>query len=158
MIEEYPQFYHYKAGLASTYLYRGELLLALGQPEPATAELTKSLAVLCELLDRHGVLTKSMLIRGNTFLCLGRASAAADKKDEAAAHWKNAAKVFELALRTTQTTSTTAGVLPKQNGFQRQSQNESAVRFGLGISFSCGQCCNVFNWLAGKILAGTSSP
>jgi hypothetical protein len=65
----------------------------------ATAELTKSLAVSRELLDRHGVLTRSMLIRGNTFLALGRARAAAGKKDEAAAHWKNAAKVFEIALR-----------------------------------------------------------
>jgi serine/threonine protein kinase/tetratricopeptide (TPR) repeat protein len=98
LIEENPHLYFYKAGLASTYLYRGELLLALGQPEQATAELTRSLAVSRELLDRHGVLTRSMLIRGNTFLALGRARAAAGKKPEALGHWKNAAKVFEIAL------------------------------------------------------------
>ncbi len=98
LIEEFPEVSYYKAGLAETYLYRGELLLSLGQPEPATAELTKSLAVSRELLDRHGVLTKSLLIRGNTFLALARARAAAGKPDEAAAHWKNAAKVFEVAL------------------------------------------------------------
>jgi len=71
---------------------------ALDQPELATTELTKSLAVSRELLDRHGVLTRSLLIRGSTFLALGRARAAAGKKDEALAHWKNAAKVFEIAL------------------------------------------------------------
>ena len=99
LIEESPHLYFYKAGLASTYLYRGELLLSLEQPEAATAELTKSLAASRILLDRHGALTRSMLIRGNTFLALGRARAAAGKKDEAAAHWKNAAKVFEIALK-----------------------------------------------------------
>ena len=40
-----------------------------------------------------------MLVRGQTFLALGRARAAAGKTDEAAGHWKNAAKVFELALK-----------------------------------------------------------
>jgi serine/threonine protein kinase/tetratricopeptide (TPR) repeat protein len=80
LIEDNPHFHFYKAGLASTYLYRGELLLALEQAEPATAELTKSLPVSRELLDRHGVLTRSMLIRGNTFLALGRARAAAGKR------------------------------------------------------------------------------
>jgi tetratricopeptide (TPR) repeat protein len=99
LVEENPHLYFYKAGLASTYLYRGELLLALDQPDEATAELTKSLAVSRVLIDRHGVLTKSMLIRGKTFLAIGRARAAAGKPDEAQAHWKNAAKVFELALR-----------------------------------------------------------
>jgi tetratricopeptide (TPR) repeat protein len=99
LIDEHPHLYFYKAELASTYLYRRELLLALGQPEVATAELTKSLAVSSDLLDRHGVLTRSLLIRGNTFLALGRARAAAGKQDEAAAHWKNAAKVFEIALK-----------------------------------------------------------
>ncbi|HVL15384.1 MAG TPA: hypothetical protein VM529_22625, partial [Gemmata sp.] len=99
LVEENPHLYFYKSGLASTHLYRGELLLALDQPEPATAELTKSLAVSRVLIDRHGVLTKSMLVRGNTFLALGRARAAAGKPDEAAGHLKNAAKVFELALR-----------------------------------------------------------
>ena len=99
LIEEFPHVVHFRAGLAETHLYRGELLLSLDQPEPATAELTKSLAVSRELLDRHGTLTKSMLIRGNTFLALGQARAAAGKPDEAAAHWKNAAKVFEIAMK-----------------------------------------------------------
>jgi tetratricopeptide (TPR) repeat protein len=99
LIEENPHLYFYKAGLASTHLYRGELLLALDQPNEATDELTKSLAVSRVLIDRHGVLTKSMLVRGKTFLAIGRARAAAGKPDEALAHWKNAAKVFELALR-----------------------------------------------------------
>ena len=98
LIEENPHLDYYKAGLASTYLYRGELLLSLDQPEPATAELTKSLAVSRELLERHGIVSASMLIRGKSFLALGRARAAAGKKDEAAAHWTNAAKVFDLAL------------------------------------------------------------
>jgi eukaryotic-like serine/threonine-protein kinase len=99
LAEEYPQVHFYEAGLASIYLYRGELLLALEQPEPAAAELMKSLAVSRMLLDRHGVLTRSMLIRGNTFLALGRARAAARNKSEALAFWKNAATVFEIALR-----------------------------------------------------------
>jgi tetratricopeptide (TPR) repeat protein len=99
LVEENPHLFFYKAGLASTHLYRGELLLALDQPDEATAELTKSLAVSRVLIDRHGVLTRSMLVRGNTFLALGRARAAAGKPDEALAHWKNAAKVFELALQ-----------------------------------------------------------
>ena len=99
LIEEFPHVVHFRAGLAETHLYRGELLLSLDQPEPATAELTKSLAESRELLDRHGTLTKSMLIRGNTFLALGQARAAAGKPDEAAAHWKNAAKVFEIAMK-----------------------------------------------------------
>ena len=98
LIEENPHLNFYKAGLASTYLYRGELLLSLDQSEPATAELTKALVVSRELLERHGIVSASMLIRGKTFLALGRARAAAGKKDEAAAHWKNAAKVFDQAL------------------------------------------------------------
>jgi tetratricopeptide (TPR) repeat protein len=99
LAEENPQIHFYEASLASIYLYRGELLLARQQPEPATAELMKSLAVSRALLDRHGVLTRSLLIRGNTFLALGRARAEAGNKNEALAHWKNATTVFEIALR-----------------------------------------------------------
>ncbi len=51
------------------------------------------------LIDRFGVLSDSMLVRGRTFLAIGRQRAAAGKKDEAVANWKNAAKVFELALK-----------------------------------------------------------
>ena len=99
LIEEFPLVVHYRAGLAETHLYRGELQLSLDQPEPATAELTKSLAVSRELLDRHGNLSRSILIRGNTYLALGRARAAAGKHDEAIGHGKTAAKVFEIALK-----------------------------------------------------------
>ena len=98
LVEENPQISFYRGALASAYLYRGELLLALDRPEPAAADLTKALAVSRELLERNGILSAAMLIRGNTFLALGRARTAAGKEDEAAAHWKNAAKVFELAL------------------------------------------------------------
>jgi hypothetical protein len=52
------------------------------------------------LLDRHGPLSDSMLVRGQTFLALGRARAAAGKNAEAARHWKNAITVFEMALKT----------------------------------------------------------
>jgi hypothetical protein len=40
-----------------------------------------------------------LLVRGQTFLALGRVKAAAGNKDDAVANWKNAAKVFEIALR-----------------------------------------------------------
>jgi hypothetical protein len=40
-----------------------------------------------------------MLVRGLTFLALGRARAAVGKPDEAAEQWTKAAKVFELALK-----------------------------------------------------------
>ena len=99
MVEENPQISFYHEGLAATHLYRGELLLATGQPEPATAELTKSLAVSRALMERHGPRSMPLLVRGKTFLALGRARAAAGKREEAAAHWRNAAKVFELGLR-----------------------------------------------------------
>ena len=98
MIEDYPQTAFYRESQAATYLLRGELLMLLGQLEPAAAELQKSLTVSRELLDRFGVLSDSMLVRGRTFLAVGRVRAAAGKNDEAVANWKNAAKVFELAL------------------------------------------------------------
>ena len=99
MIDDYPQTAFYRESLAATYLLRGELLMLLGQLESAAAELQKSLTVSRELLDRFGVLSDSMLVRGRTFLAIGRVRAAAGKNDEAVANWKNAAKVFELALK-----------------------------------------------------------
>ena len=99
LIEEYPQDASYREKLAATYLLRGELLMLLGQLEPAAAELQKSLTVSRELLDRFGVLSDSMLVRGRTFLAVGRARAAAGKNDEAVANWKNAAKIFEMSLK-----------------------------------------------------------
>jgi tetratricopeptide (TPR) repeat protein len=99
LMEEYPNVAFYREAVAAAYLGRGELLLLLGQPEAAAAELTKSLAVSRELLDKFGVLSASMLVRGQTFLALGRARAAAGKPAGAAEEWTKAAKVFELALK-----------------------------------------------------------
>jgi tetratricopeptide (TPR) repeat protein len=99
LMDEYPNVAFYREAVAAAYLGRGELLILLGQPEPATAELMKSLAVSRELLDKFGVLSASMLVRGQTFLALGRARAAAGKPGEAAEQWTKAAKVFELALK-----------------------------------------------------------
>ncbi len=99
LVDDYPQVAFYREKLAETYLIRGELLTLMGQLEPAAAELAKSLAVSRVLIDRFGVLSDSMLVRGRTFLAIGRERAAAGKNDEAIANWKNAAKVFELSLR-----------------------------------------------------------
>jgi tetratricopeptide (TPR) repeat protein len=99
LMEEYPNVVFYREAVAAAYLGSGELQLLLGRPEAAAAELTKSLAVSRELLDKFGVLSASMLVRGQTFLALGRARAAAGKPDEAAEQWAKAAKVFELALK-----------------------------------------------------------
>jgi tetratricopeptide (TPR) repeat protein len=99
LMEEYPNAAFYREAVAAAYLGRGELLLLLGQPEAATAELTKSLAVSRELIDKFGVLSASLLVRGQTFLALGRARAAAGKPAEAADQWTKAAKVFEIALK-----------------------------------------------------------
>ena len=99
LVEDYPQDASYREKLAATHLLRGELLMLLGQLEPAAAELQKSLTVSRELLDRFGVLSDSMLVRGRAFLAVGRVRAAAGKNDEAAANWKNAAKIFEMSLK-----------------------------------------------------------
>jgi tetratricopeptide (TPR) repeat protein len=99
LVEDFPQVAFYREKLAAIYLQRGELLALLGQPEPAMAEFTKSLAVSRELIDRLGVLSASLLVRGQTFLAIGRLRAAAGKNDDAVPHWKNAAKVFEIALK-----------------------------------------------------------
>ena len=99
LMTEYQSVGFYREAVAAAYLDRGHLLLLLGRPAEATTELTKSLAVSRELLDKFGVLSASMLVRGQTFLTLGRAQAAAGKADEAAGHWKNAATVFRLALK-----------------------------------------------------------
>jgi tetratricopeptide (TPR) repeat protein len=99
LVDENPHIAHYREKLAAVYLTRGELLALLGQFEPAAAELTKSLAASRELIDRFGSLSASMLVRGQTFLVLGRVRNAVGKKDEAAANWKNASKVFELSIK-----------------------------------------------------------
>jgi tetratricopeptide (TPR) repeat protein len=99
LMGEYPAVAFYREAVASAYLGRGELLLLLGQPEAAAAELTKSLAVSRELLDKFGVLSASTLVRGQTFLALGRVRAADGKATAAAEEWAKAAKVFELALK-----------------------------------------------------------
>jgi len=98
-MEEYPNVGFYREAVAAAYLVRGELLILLGQPGPAAAELTKSLTVSRELLDKFGVLSASMLVRGQTFLALGRARAAVGNPGEAVEECTKAAKVFELALK-----------------------------------------------------------
>jgi hypothetical protein len=45
------------------------------------------------------VLSASTLVRGQTFLALGRVRAADGKATAAAEEWAKAAKVFELALK-----------------------------------------------------------
>jgi tetratricopeptide (TPR) repeat protein len=98
LVDDYPQVAFYREKLAAIYLLHGELVAQLGQPEAAAADLAKSLAVSRELIDRFGVLSASLLVRGQTFLAVGRVRAAAGKNDEAVTNWKNAAKVFGIAL------------------------------------------------------------
>jgi len=99
LVDDFPDVNFYREGLASAYLRRGELLTLTGQPALAEEELTKSLKVSRALLDRHGVLSASLLVRGQTFLALGRAQAELGKYDDAGKNWNNAAKVFEIALK-----------------------------------------------------------
>jgi serine/threonine protein kinase/tetratricopeptide (TPR) repeat protein len=99
LVDEYPYLGFYRERLATSYMLRGELLTLLDQPETATAELTKSLKVSRDQLDRFGGFSAPMLVRAQTFLALGRARAAAGKNNEAIAHWKNAATVFGLGLK-----------------------------------------------------------
>jgi tetratricopeptide (TPR) repeat protein len=99
LVAENPQLAFYHEGLAAAYLRRGELLLQLEEPGPATAALGKSMLVSRELLNRFGPLSGSVLVRGQSYLALGRARAAVGKKDEAAANWKTAVGVFEAGLK-----------------------------------------------------------
>lgn len=99
LMEEYPNVAFYREATAAAYLGRGELLTLLGQPEPAATELAKSLTVSRELIDKFGVLSASMLVRGQTYLASGRAKDATGKREEAKDQWTKAAKVFELALK-----------------------------------------------------------
>jgi serine/threonine protein kinase/tetratricopeptide (TPR) repeat protein len=99
LVDDHPYLAMYRERLATSYMLRGEMLTLLGQPEAATTELTKSLKVSRELLDRFGGFSAPMLIRAQTFLALGKARAAAGKNNEALAHWKNAATVFGLGLK-----------------------------------------------------------
>ena len=98
-IDEYPQVAIYYEQMAAIQLCRGELLTLLGRYEPARAELAKSLAVSRVLLDRFGVLTGSMLVRGGTFLAIARNLALSGKAEEAETNRKNAQKVFEIAVK-----------------------------------------------------------
>jgi tetratricopeptide (TPR) repeat protein len=98
-VDDYPQVAHYRQKQAAIHLTRGELLTALGRPGPAAAELTKSLTVSRELIDRFGAKSASLLVRGQTFLALGRLRAASGKHDDAVGEWTKAATVFRLALK-----------------------------------------------------------
>jgi tetratricopeptide (TPR) repeat protein len=99
LVDDNPQVAFFRERLATTHLVRGELLALLGQSEQANAEFTKSLTVSRELIDRFGVRSQAMLVRGQTFLALGRMMAAAGKNDDSVDNWKKAAKVFEIALK-----------------------------------------------------------
>jgi tetratricopeptide (TPR) repeat protein len=99
LVDEYPMFAVYREGLAAANLRRGELLLVLNQPEQAATEMTKSLAVSRELVDRFGAISSFYLIRGQTYLALGRARAAARKPADATAELQKAVKVFEAGLK-----------------------------------------------------------
>ncbi len=99
LVAENPQLAFYHEGLAAAYLRRGELLLQLEELGSASTALEKSMLVSRELLDRFGPQSASVLIRGQSYLALGRARAAAGKKDEAAAAWKTAVNVFETGIK-----------------------------------------------------------
>ena len=99
LVSENPQLAFYYEGLAAAYLRRGEVLLQLEQPGPATAALEKSMLVSRELLNRFGNQSGSILVRGQSYLALGRARAAAGKHDDATAEWKKAVSVFEAGLK-----------------------------------------------------------
>jgi eukaryotic-like serine/threonine-protein kinase len=99
LVEENPLVAFNQEALAAAHLRRGEILLLLGKTEPAAEALEKSLAVSRVLIDRHGALSASLLVRGQTFTALGRARAAAGKNDLAATQWVNAVKIFDIALK-----------------------------------------------------------
>ena len=98
LVQENSDLPLYRERLAAAYLRHGELLTLLGESDAAIAQLTKSLAISRELIDRFGNLSASFLVRGETFLALGRARAAAGKNEEAAAESTKALKVFEGGL------------------------------------------------------------
>ncbi len=100
IVNDYPQVGFYREGLAADYLCRAELLILLGRHDDAATDLAKSLLVSRELLNRHGPLSDSLLVRARTYLAFGKARSAAGKNDEALGHWKNAITIFELALKT----------------------------------------------------------
>jgi serine/threonine protein kinase len=97
LVEE-NTFPMYRTLLANASLRRGELLILLGKPDDAIAELTKSMAVSRVLLDRHGNLPDSVLVRGESYLALGAARVAAGKKTEAAAAYKSANNVLKVGI------------------------------------------------------------
>jgi tetratricopeptide (TPR) repeat protein len=99
LVKENPEIPYYREGLAAALHWRAELLLLLKRAEPATSALEKSLTVSRELIDRFGNLSASLLVRGRTYLALGRARAAAGKTGEAAAEWKKAVTLFEMGLK-----------------------------------------------------------
>lgn len=99
LVAENPQIAFYKESLVAAYLRRGELFLLLNKLELASSALERSMTVSRELLDRFGPLSGSVLVRGQTYLALGKLHAAAGKPDEAAADWKKAVNVFEVGVK-----------------------------------------------------------
>jgi tetratricopeptide (TPR) repeat protein len=98
LVDDNPSLAMYRSLLATAYLRRAELLTALGKPDNAISELTKSMAVSRILLDRHGNLSDSLLVRGESYLALGAARAAAGKTAEAAAAFKSANNVLKIGI------------------------------------------------------------
>jgi tetratricopeptide (TPR) repeat protein len=98
LVEDNPSFAMYRTLLATASLRRAELLIALGKPDDAIAELSRSMAVSRILLDRFGNLPDSLLVRGESYLALGTARVAAGKKTEAAAAFKSAKNVMKMAI------------------------------------------------------------
>jgi serine/threonine protein kinase len=98
LVEDNPSLAMYRTLLATASLRRAELLIALGKPDDAIAELSRSMAVSRILLDRYGNLPDSLLVRGEGYLALGTARVAAGKKTEAAAAFKSANNVMKMAI------------------------------------------------------------
>jgi serine/threonine protein kinase/tetratricopeptide (TPR) repeat protein len=99
LVDDYPNTALYREKLAAVLTVRGELLLRLDQSSSAATEVTKSLAVSRELIDRFGGVSASMLVRGNAYMTQGRVQAAASKLQDATASWKNASTIFERAVK-----------------------------------------------------------
>jgi serine/threonine protein kinase/tetratricopeptide (TPR) repeat protein len=99
LVLENPLIAFYQEALAAAHLRNGEILLLLNKPDIAKDAIEKALAVSRVLLDRHGVLSASMLVRGRAFIAMGRTQAASAKNDLATTQYANAVKVFDIALK-----------------------------------------------------------
>jgi eukaryotic-like serine/threonine-protein kinase len=101
LAEKYPDVAFYKESLAAAHLHRAELLIRLGKPDEAEAELKQALAVTRVLIDRsrNDPVPEVLRLRAWTYLRLGQLSAAAGRAGDAAKEIANAAIIFKLALK-----------------------------------------------------------